>query len=45
MLQHMAKAQVLDLVLRGVDLAVAVVEVALDHERARVARLVGRGVV
>lgn len=39
MLQHVIKAQILDLVLRCVNLAITVFEVRLDYERARVAVL------
>lgn len=45
MLQHMAEAQILDLVLERVDLLVAVLEVALDDEGGRVAGFGGGGVV
>ena len=39
MLHHVIEAQELNLILRRVDLIIRVLEVALDHESGRVARL------
>lgn len=39
MLQHVIEAQILDLILRGVDLLIRIFEVALDDESGRVASL------
>jgi hypothetical protein len=45
MLQHVVEAEVLNLVLGGVDLIVAVLEVRLDNERRGVSGLGSAGVV
>lgn len=45
MLQHVVEAQVLDLVLGGVDLLVRVLELRLDHKRRRVTETAGGGMV
>jgi hypothetical protein len=39
MLQHMTEAQIFNLIVARVNLIIRVLEVALNHERARVARL------
>lgn len=45
MLQHVVEAEVLDLVVCGVDLLVRVLELGLDDEGGWVAEAAGRGVV
>lgn len=45
MLQHMVKAEILDLVVRRVDLLIRVLELRLDDEGGWVAEAAGRGVV
>lgn len=45
MLQHMVKAQVLDLVLRGVNFLVGILKLRLDHKRRWVAKPAGGGMV
>lgn len=45
MLQHVIKAQVLKLILRGMDLLIRVLEIALNHKRARIPGLARTRVV
>lgn len=45
MLQHMIKAQILNLILRGVDLVIGVLKIRLDDKGGGVAVFAGRGVV
>ena len=45
MLKHVVKAEILDLVFRGVDFLVRVLEVAFDDERRRIPSLGRAGMV
>ena len=45
MLKHVVKAQILNLVLSGMDLVVGVLEVRLNHKSRRIAGLAGAGVI